>query len=362
MKDTGVSPPRSQVWTKVLRFPGGVERPSIEYPTTRKLKWVFTRPFSIKDEIVKRRDNIIEPDQEVAGANFKEKEIKGMIFVTQTPGHSMMTAVGEHAAKVLAGKLTDHEQFLAADEQTKVRRMHGLSFKNVGGIWIAKVQGLIDYMSWSQLMTDTSTGECQERADEMAGTRKHGLTWPQMPPLGRLDPKDGRCPGFYSSLYLRFERGIFYVNDPLLIDPDAWLLKFTAPEFSDASPEIIAARDRLIMEMADDNKLIEKYHLGLLSTADGHPKPKEIRKLLKHPYMWYRHKRGIDGLNQFLWDKPTRAGCTLIGLITGRKMTNKGGADNQVPDCEIPLRSGLTPEEFLDLYAWELGREIVFLI
>lgn len=177
-----------------------------------------------------------------------------------------------------------------------------------------------------------------------------------------MDPKDGRCPGFYSSLYLPFERSIFYVNDPLLIDPDAWLLKFSVPEFSDASPEIIAARDRLITEMEDDNKLIEKYHLGLLSTANGHPRPREIMKLFKHPYMWYGHKRGIDGFNQFLWDKPTRAGCTLIGLITGRKMTNKGGADNQVPDYEIPLRSGLTPEEFLDLYAWELDREIVFLI
>ncbi len=144
VKDTGISPPRSQIWTKadrmVLRFPNGIERPDFEFPTTRKLKWVFTRPFSNKEEIEKRRDNIIEPDQEVAGANFKEKEIKGRIFVTQTAGHSMMTAVGEHAAKVLTGKLTDHEQFLTADEQTKVRRMHGLSFKNVGGVWIAKVQ------------------------------------------------------------------------------------------------------------------------------------------------------------------------------------------------------------------------------
>ena len=197
VKDTGISPPRFQVWTKadrmVLRFPEGVDRPRAEYPTTRKLKWIFTRPFSDKEEIEKRRDNVVEPDQEVAGANFKEKEIKERIFVAQTQGHSMMTAVGEHAAKVLTGKLTDHEQCGRTHKGQedawgflqKYRR--NLDREGAGTGWFYVMESAHDrYLN----------GESQSWSDEMAGTRKHELTWPQMPPLGPLDQKDGdrsRC-------------------------------------------------------------------------------------------------------------------------------------------------------------------------
>lgn len=116
--------------------------------------------------------------------------------------------------------------------------MHGMTFKNVGGACVARVQGLMDYIAWNQLMTASSTGDCQEWADEMAGTRNGGLEWPEMPELGPLDPKDGRCPGSYASLYHRLERSIFYMNRVLICcDPSKNISRgYLPPWFTPLGP------------------------------------------------------------------------------------------------------------------------------
>ena len=102
----------------------------------------------------------------------------------------------EERARIHAQGHIHDEQFLAT-----VRRMHGRTFKNVGCVWVARVQGLMDYIAWNQIMTDSSKGDCQEWTDEMARTRKGG---PRVAQNART-----RATG-------RFERSILYMNRVLL--------------------------------------------------------------------------------------------------------------------------------------------------
>ena len=137
------------------------------------------------------------------------REFLNNTFATRAewPGRTARSLSAEERARIHAeghihrwrfwqGDSPTHEQFLAT--YAECTACHS---KNVGCAWVARVQGLLDYIAWNQIMTDSSKGVCQEWTDEMARTRNGGLEWPEMPKTMAAG---------------RFKRSILYMNRVLL--------------------------------------------------------------------------------------------------------------------------------------------------